>query len=156
MTSYFGHCPRCGGDSAQITTGGCLACGWPTVRGHRAAALPDAAEIAEGRSAMSDYTDLVARLREWGHEDFVDAADAIETLVRERDEARDALARAQNEAIVRTTAIANLHSVIAERDRALARADALLRDLAKDELLPKWLRDHIAAYLREREGGHDE
>jgi hypothetical protein len=52
--------------------------------------------------------------------------------------------------------LADLHVFIAERDRALARADALLRDLAKDELLPKWLRDHIAAYLREREGGHDE
>lgn len=59
--------------------------------------------------------------REAIHEEYV-------RVCGQRDDAEAALARAQNEAIVRTTAIANLHSVIAERDRALARADALVRE----------------------------
>jgi len=80
-----------------------------------------------------------------------------------------ALAAAQNEVIVRTTAIANLHSVIAERDRALARADALLRASRvllvgyRDGTFPEWpeglleaITVYVAdvdAYLRDREGG---
>jgi len=92
-----------------------------------------------------------------------------QTLRKKLAEAEAALAAAQNEVIVRTTAIANLHSVIAERDRALARADALLRASRvllvgyRDGTFPEWpeglleaITVYVAdvdAYLRDREGG---